>query len=458
MLTERILAQIWNDQALGTKSLRTASGLPLELVYRGRWTYNKGPDFQNAMIALPSGQVLQGDVEVHLHSSDWFAHGHHKNPNYDSVILQVVLWHDSAQPTLKSNGDEIPVLPLDGRLPPPDVLAGYEAISPLGSIASQPCYRSGPDEWSGAGVASLLDELGDRRFLEKVALFEGELACADPEQVLYAGMLEALGYKNNRISFRSLAAALPVQELRVLVGSFPPNERHLAAQAALLGAAGLLPSQAAGRSLDWTNRRLAEELESLWFVIAPGRSGPGLRREDWSFSGLRPANHPVRRVAAAASLYTTHLAGEQLLQTLRTTTLEPAELGRALRQSLTVSPTSDIWATYSDFGLPFSNRSQSLVGPGRSAELVVNILLPFMAALGELCDDQALGECALAAYRSFPLLPWNELARTTTRQVAGGDGRAAVKTARRQQGLLLLYKGYCAEMRCFDCPVKKRLV
>lgn len=452
-VTERLVSQLWNDQAIRHSGLVTTDGLALQVVYRGRWSHNDGPDFRRAILSLQDGRLLSGDVEVHLRSSDWYAHGHHLDRNYDSVILHVVAHNDSANPTLKRNGEEALVLSLEGLLPSLVALSTYEPEAELGSIAGQSCRcangRARPDE----PILALLESLGNRWFAGRVAQFEGELSCSDPEQVLYAGLLEALGYKANQAPFRRLAATLPLQELRVLVESRPASERLPAAQAALLGAAGLLSCQGPGkRALDWQSGQVADQLEALWLLMSSSLHSPSLQRSDWTFSRLRPSNHPVRRVAAAAHLCTGPLARRGFLGLLFGDERDVGKLRCGLLQAVTVGPTSDIWSTHADFGLSFSSRSHSLIGPGRAAELVVNVLLPFMTAHAELSGDQSLFDLAWEAYRTYGSVPGNELARATARQLAMERAAPSINSARRRQGLLYLYKRYCLDMHCPDCP------
>ena len=87
VLRELALSRAWNAQWLRPgAALRTTEGQPLTVVYRGRWTYNFGPDFQGALIAF-GAELRQGDVELHLRACDWQAHGHHLNPASNSVFL-----------------------------------------------------------------------------------------------------------------------------------------------------------------------------------------------------------------------------------------------------------------------------------------------------------------------------------------------------------------------------------
>ena len=67
----------------------TAGGDTVEVLHPGRPTNDCGPDFRDALIAINGGRPLQGDVELHVNARDWRAHGHHRDPNYDRVILHV---------------------------------------------------------------------------------------------------------------------------------------------------------------------------------------------------------------------------------------------------------------------------------------------------------------------------------------------------------------------------------
>jgi hypothetical protein len=89
----------------------------------------------------------------------------------------------------------------------------------------------------------------------------------------------------------------------------------------------------------------------------------------------------------------------------------------------------------------------TLIGRGRAREMVVNVLLPFSFAWA----DGQLREHALELYRNYPRLEENQITREMSRQLLVGSG--VVNSARRQQGLLHLYKSFCLERKCSQCPL-----
>ena len=88
-LSERELARLWRDQTFPPAALVTSEGEKLRVIYRGRSGGGPGPDFRDALIAAP-GVLLRGDVELHVLSSDFRRHGHHRDPAYAGVALHVV--------------------------------------------------------------------------------------------------------------------------------------------------------------------------------------------------------------------------------------------------------------------------------------------------------------------------------------------------------------------------------
>ena len=79
---EKTIRCIWNDQLLNRQKLKTTDQEDLEIVFPGYWNFGKGPDFKSAAIKI-NGHLYKGDVELHVYSTDWKAHDHSSNPDYD---------------------------------------------------------------------------------------------------------------------------------------------------------------------------------------------------------------------------------------------------------------------------------------------------------------------------------------------------------------------------------------
>ena len=93
-------------------ALVTRHGVPVRVISPGRPGRGPGPDFRNAAIAGPSGVTLRGDIELHVRSSLFRAHGHPADRAYANVVLHVVFDDDTGEDTPLSGGSTAPVVAL----------------------------------------------------------------------------------------------------------------------------------------------------------------------------------------------------------------------------------------------------------------------------------------------------------------------------------------------------------
>ena len=89
-VSERQIIKIWQHQLLDGTKLTTEGGEPIKIIYPGRVNDDKGPDFRDAVIDT-SGELIKGDIEIHIKSSGWRNHRHHYDLAYNGVILHVVM-------------------------------------------------------------------------------------------------------------------------------------------------------------------------------------------------------------------------------------------------------------------------------------------------------------------------------------------------------------------------------
>lgn len=106
------LQHIWEKQAFEPKHLKTSTGKNLQILHRGDWNNQNGPDFLNASVQIDS-VLLFGAIEIHLKSSDWYAHQHHKDSRYNQTILHVVF--DDNKICYLENGQILECLDLGRR-------------------------------------------------------------------------------------------------------------------------------------------------------------------------------------------------------------------------------------------------------------------------------------------------------------------------------------------------------
>jgi hypothetical protein len=286
-VTEKLLAGIWSHQLLKEDDLLTAEGRRLQVIHPGRLNNDSGPDFLDAVLLIDGVGMLRGDVELHVRATDWRSHGHHRDRNYDGVILHVVMQEDARPPAgILRSGRGVEVLPLHRCLG--ESIHELQSMVQQEALLVQPC--AGALEILGEETAvRTLKEAGEKRFLLKAEQFESELAAGEQEQVLYEGFMSALGYTKNKEPFRELAQRLPLASIQQGVQDVRAQDRLILIQSLLLGVAGMLPGQ---RQIA-AREKWEQALEHIWEQFG---AGTAMAIGQWGFFRVRPENHPVRRV------------------------------------------------------------------------------------------------------------------------------------------------------------------
>lgn len=360
LLPERLLARLW--RAKEGRSLRTVDGRRVKVLYAGRPAPGHGPDFQDAVVRM-NGERAAGNVELHRRPSDWHAHGHDTDPAYDDVMLHVVAQAEGA-------GPGVPLAELRG--------AG-------GQGPVEPPLMSRLARASSGELRQMLVRSGMARFRERVQAARRGVEEAGAEQTLHEAVFDALGYAENRAPFRRLARAVPAAAVQRLAEGLPSVERASAIERLLLDASGLADA-------------------------APPADDP---QPAWKTAGVRPVNHPRRRIRGAAALLA-RVADDGL----PTACEQAAAEGHAALERL---------FTVEDHG-------GALIGAGRAREIVVNAVLPLLAGRGDFGAEEL--------FVRYPALPENALTREA-RRLTGAKGMRL--SACEQLGLLRLYRGSITE-------------
>lgn len=448
MIRESLLTEVWQQRLLGKHTLLTSDGKKVRVLHPGRKNMDSGPDFRDALITI-DGERLKGDVEIHVCSRQWQAHGHHRDPGFNEVVLHVVMWADGVKTSLRQDGGGISILALS-----PCLNRSVQELSHRGRSASgtdEPCRRA--VKRRGMAVAlRAVNKAGVRRFHAKAAGFREAMAHNDSEQALYEAVMSALGYAKNTKSFEGLARLLPLTSLR----EFATRGSVAEIQALMLGVAGLLPPDSRPTRPAMRPRVHddveTERLQKTWHSFDRKLT---MCHRDWRLFRVRPENHPTRRVVAASHLLAR--CRGKLLRSVLTGLSRPSasEARRELERSLTINADGNR-ASHRHFGLG-SGAHPSLIGRNRARDIIVNVLLPFCFAWAERESDAWLGKRAKELYVNYPGLQENWITRYMERQVFGNEPQSALPhRACYQQGLIQLYRAFCTEHRCRACPLARR--
>ena len=438
---ERHLQCTWFDAALRPQGLITHDGESVEVEDPGVWNLEAGPDFLGAAIRIGAERRrLAGDVEVHIHPSAWRTHGHQADPRYRGVRLHVT-YYPGPFPSADFPPGTVQIALRDPLARTPGFSFDQVDLTayPFARRAPVPPCLAVLRDWPGPHKQLLLDAAGQERLRSKSARLAERMAEQGPEQAVYEETLAALGFKLNKRPFRELARTLPLDRLRAGAAG-----DVITAFALLCGTAGLLPDTPGSRWTE-TDRRFFRQVWDAWWKHRERWAHRALPRTAWALGGQRPANHPLRRLMAAAALFAPPGGGaERWLDLARQ---HPGEFAARFGREM-----AGLRAPYFDqravFGGSCARQRMALIGPDRTQALLLNVAIPLVAAAG---PGEAFARGLLDA---LPAEADNAVVRQTALNLFGPDHPTShYRTGLRRQGLIQIFHDYCLNdrSRCASC-------
>lgn len=420
-MKEDFLHYVWRYSKFDNQSLTTVDGKNLAIVHPGQYLQVAGPDFFNAQIVLDN-QKWAGNIEIHLKSSDWYAHRHEADPAYDSIILHVVWEHDT--PVFRGNDSEIPTLELRGRIHSSHLMRYNQLLAPKDWIY---CERQ-IGEVDAFHFTAWLERLFFERLERKTRQIHEwpEYRSGDWEAVLFRMLARNFGLNHNGDVFFDMSGLLPFHVVRKESG----NPMRL--EALFMGLCGMLE----GEKEDNYFRLLQHEFRYLSHKYKL----PLPLMETVRFFKLRPDNFPTIRLSQLATLYhhTSHLFTSVILAS------SVQELRTVLR-----SKTTAYWETHYLFDRASRKKNKEL-----SVEfvnlLIINSIVPLRFLYGQAKGDLP-DEDLIVLLRQMKPEQNTIVERFGQLHITAGD-------AFESQALLELKTHYCVRARCLECAVGHQLL
>lgn len=400
--SERHLQALWFDDSLRPKNLKTSRGEPVIVENPGRWNLEAGPDFRDAVLCIGRDRRrVAGDAEIHVFPADWKNHGHPDDPRYENVRFHVT-WFDG--PVDESRFAPGTVHLSLYNICPVDLESIDVSAYPYGeSRASSEFPLSGkhPDE-----VLEVLENAGMERLRQKTKRMAWLIEQRGEQQALYEETAAAFGYKNNKAPFRRLAQNLPLRALALY------GDQWETVYAVLLGVSGLLPKKPGAKWSAESKAYFRSLWDCWWREEHRWEEVSRMDRSDWNLSGLRPLNHPVRRLCALAQWAASGFFDD------------------ALGARSAVPQPSCFWSTH--VGWSGTEKSAELVGEGRMQAIELNVMVPFRLAKGDA-----------AGLERLPVEPMNSVIREAAYTLFGPDHSPKLyRTALARQGLIQLFNDF----------------
>jgi hypothetical protein len=454
--SENLLQAVWRCQRLRRDRLKTADGKIVRVFHPGFISVEGGPDFRDALIQIGGDVLRSGDVEIDLHPGGWRAHGHDRNKTFQNVMLHVV-W-DEPKSVSGENAPSILSLKnsLDAPLSELSLSLENEPLRSLPENLRGKCFAS-LRELSETQLTELLQAAARVRFETRAGTMYARAKDSGWESALWENLFRALGYKHNVWPMLHLAET----KSRWLRGARSAFE----IQARLLGVSGLLPGELtrAQKSSDTFLRRAWD----MWWRDRDELESCVLRRAAWKFHGLRPANHPQRRLALASHW----LADQKFISKIESWSaaeilgggaalprrqddrqVSPARLVDSLRE-IFQGEHDGFWSWHWTFNSVRMKTPQPLLGAARATDLAVNVVLPWLWIRAREGGNVKIRHEMERRYFAWPPAEDNSLLKLARQRLLGSSNAGILKTAAAQQGLIQIVRDFCEHSNavCADC-------
>jgi|SRR5690554_799212 len=415
-MKEEFLHYVWQFQNWTDVALQTTNAKQIQVMHAGSVNTDAGPDFFNAQLVI-EGQRWAGNIEIHIRSSDWYAHKHHQDKRYNAVILHVVWEHDVE--VFREDETPIPVLELKEYVSK-ELLATYHRLNDKQAawIACQDQLASVPKFTADSWLERVYFERLERKSKELIK--DAEQNKYHWEALLFSKLARNFGLKVNGEAFYQMAMSLPFE----VVQKCQANPLQL--EALFMGQSGLLEDTA----VDDYYKELLSEYQFLRnkFSLQPIETPP-------KFFRLRPYNFPTIRLSQLASLYhsNTALFSEWIKG------MEIAEFYAKYRVKANA-----YWDSHYNFGVTSSVRTKRL-SKNFIDLLLINTLVPIRFVYSKYVGEDS-AEDIVQLIEQLPAENNSIIANYKKHGLKAGN-------ALQSQALLQLYANYCTPKGCLSCGI-----
>lgn len=417
MFYEELLHFTWQHQFFNREDLQTESGEALFIIRPGNLNTHSGPDFFNGQIRIGS-IIWVGNIEIHLKSSDWYAHHHQNDTAYSKVILHVVWEHD--REVFQENGNPIPVLVLKGRVRK-KLIENYNRLQKQKSWI--PCEKEIKDVDQLAKI-QMLDRMMIDRLERKAKRIEQLLSMHknDWEAVFYQLTARYFGFKVNALPFELLAVNTPYSLFRKYL------HQEIALNALLYGQAGFLEKDIKDEYHQLLKREYVH-LKRLHHLVP-------MEQSLWKFMRMRPSNFPTIRISQFINLFRQN---SRIFDSLRS-----CSSLQEINQLLNIQANS-YWDSHYQFGKKSSKQSKKLLGNNARDSLIINMLVPLLFTWlkfhGREKPEKAIELLfQLKAENNQVIRKWKNTG-------------LAIQSAHDSQAALQLKEEFCDIKKCLNCSI-----
>jgi len=417
-MKEDFLHFVWKEQLFDAAVLKTEDGQLVQIIDKGQYNHNAGPDFFNCQIQFDN-IIWAGNIEIHIKSSDWYKHNHQDDHSYDNVILHVVLVHDMN--VHRKDRSIIPTITLQNRFYQ-ESLSRYQRFFQSNSMV-YPCrpYLEKMEETIIRKMLSscLTDRLENKN---KIILEQLTQTKNNWDESFYHLLAKSFGFKVNAVPLQLLAESIPLTTIE------RESNELFKIESLLFGVGGLLQTTIEDPYViklkkEFEHQQNKYKLQSLHPAI-------------WKFGKLRPPNFPTIRIAQFAMLL--YRQKRIFKRCLNASTLESLQLIFSIEAS-------EFWTTHFHFEKS-SNANSKLLGIESINNIIINVVIPFCYAYGKHIGSKTLLD------KSIEWLNQIKPEKNKYTEI-WEQSNYKFSNAGETQGLIELNNRYCVKNKCIHCKI-----
>lgn len=415
-MQEEYLHYLWRMKRLNFNHLKLTNGAPLTVEETGWYNLDAGPDFFNGTVTI-DGMRWSGNIELHIKSSDWYAHEHHRDPAYNNVVLHVVYNHDKE---VLIDGAPIPTLELKHQIDSSH-LRNYQDI--LKTKHKIPCANFVVNH-----QFALLQQI-DVSFIHRIErkgidlLSNLKEGTRNKYSILLSAILKAIGGRVNKLPMQELSQILPYR----LIAKEQWDKTRL--EALIFGTAGFLN--------DPFDDLYYKKLSRQWKLLKHKHDLLEMNKNTWKFGGVRPHSFPTYSLAQFSAFLSQVDIGDL-------SNLSPKQMIQSV-YSLSDHFIDDYWESHFLFGKK-SKVKRTTFSKLFKQNLIINGIVIYFIALKHLYNDFSYSDNAVEIMEGLPaesnnvVRYWKALGFVP-------------KNALESQGLLELNNEFCKFRKCLSCKV-----
>lgn len=420
-MEEKYLHYIWKSKRFNSRGLKLVDGREVEVLNVGWHNHDAGPDFFNGTVKI-DGITWTGNIELHVRSSDWYAHKHQHDPAYENVVLHVVLDYDK---DVLVKERTLPTLELNNLID----LRHYENYRGLiHSNNEKPCAHvlTGCKEALKEQVQLSFFHRIERKGLE--ILNEAESRNLNQYDVLMYCFAQAFGGRLNKQPMQELVAGLPIKLI------WKENWNKTRVSALIFGIAGFLKD---------STTEYQSELQREWGLLKRKYNLAEMRNSSWKFKGVRPHSFPPRKLAEFSSLIV-KLVPEQLK-------FDDADMIRKYTDHLFDVELNQFWKNHVSFNKTTEKQFNLSLSKSTKDKLLINAIAPYLIYRKHVFGERQNDEIILELFEGIPF----ERNHVTKQWLKLG---VSCENALESQGLLELNNEFCIFRKCLSCQVGKSIL